>query len=106
MTGFDRIRKALQTGLRLAPSQNDPWHGTAASGSRWTAQQIARLRAEGRDPDTVKSCDVGVQVQNRRDWAMPPEIKPVLCPMLARTKNGRRALIITPSGDKIWKDVI
>lgn len=104
MAAADFIRKALLSGRRVAPSQPDPWHGTPAPGSRWTYQQIAKLKAEGRDPDTVRSCTVGVETQN--DWAMPPQRKPILCPMLTKTKSGARALIITPAGDKIWKDIL
>lgn len=106
MGAGDFIRKALQTGRRVAPSAPDTWHGTAAPGSRWTYQQHAVLKAEGIPPELVKTATVGVQVQNKLNWAMPTQTRPVLCPRLAITRNGRRALIITPAGDKLWKDIV
>lgn len=106
MIGMDLIKSALQSGRRVAPSQTDTWHGTPVSGSLWTAQQLATLRAERVSPFAIKSCTVGVQVQSTRDWAMPPETKPILVPILAKTRNGKRAKIVTPAGDKIWKDII
>ena len=106
MRPADFIRKALQTGRRVAPSQHDPWHGTPAPGSMWTYQQLAALKEAGILPEAIKTATVGVQVQNTLNWAMPPQTRPIVCPRLAVTRNGRRALIITPAGDKLWKDIV
>lgn len=34
----------------------------------------------------------------------PPEIVEVACPIIARTKDRKRVLVIAPAGDKIWMD--
>lgn len=106
MSGIvDRVAEALRTGRRITPSAHDPWHGDPLRGSRWTRQQVTKLKAEGRNPDTIAACQVPLQIQNRADWTMPAETRLLLCPMLAKARSGRRALIISPAGDKLWMDV-
>lgn len=99
----ERIAEALRSGPRITPSQRDSWHGTPAPGSRWTAQQLRTIVAEGRDPDTIATTMVPVKVESR--WGGPPDTVQILCPMLARTRTKKRALIISPAGDKLWKDL-
>lgn len=99
------IRRAQLSGRKITPSHMDPWHGDPAPGSRWTVQQEKTVRAEGRNPDTIKGCMVPVLIQNQLDWAMPYQTIYVHCPELARTKGGIRALIVMPIGDKAWMKV-
>ena len=91
----------------VTPSQTSPWHGTPGpDGARWTVEQLETLVGEGRDPVHVDSATVAVRLENRGDWTMPGPVKVLLVPCLARTRFGRRALIIAPAGDKLWKDIV
>jgi hypothetical protein len=101
----EQIADALRGGLRVAPSRPDPWAGTLVPGSPWTRQQLAVLAAERKDPATVNRFAVAMERVNPADWGLPPEKFDLECPQLARTRSGRRVLIVTPSGDRIWRDV-
>lgn len=98
------IDDALRSGRRISPSFNDLWHGTPAAGSRWTVQQMRTMEADGRNPARTRTYQVPLLIQNRTDWALPPEVTHVLCPLIAMAKNGLRVLVITPCGDKKWTD--
>jgi hypothetical protein len=96
------IAAALRSGPRVAPSRHDPWHGTRAQGSMWTAEQLATLERLNLDPVRVKRCQVPLQVETRANWTMPPDTVRILCPELARTRDKKRVKIITPAGDLAW----
>jgi hypothetical protein len=88
------------------PSATSPWHGDPMPGSRWSRQQVATLRRLGfLNPEMVATVTVTIRLQNRTDWTMPGPTRDLLVPMLSKTRNGRRALIVAPAGDRIWKDV-
>jgi hypothetical protein len=89
----------------LNPSRISPWHGTAAAGSRWSIEQIETLKAERRDPDTVSTAWITLMVHVGGDRTRAAVPRDLLVPALARTRRGNRALIVTPGGSKIWKDI-
>lgn len=111
----EQIKLALQSGARINPSRSETfpglWAGTAAPGSRWTVQQLARMRID---------LDKAVSEQTRFSLAVvallrDPEAiegftipltggRVIICPLLARSRDGMRVLIITPSGEKKWTD--
>lgn len=95
----------VRGGQRVAPSSNDPWTGHRVLGSSWTAQQLAVLREEGRNPDRVTRFAVPMQRPNTQNWALPPDRFLLDVPELARSRCRTRVLIVTPSGDKIWRKV-
>lgn len=89
----------------LNPSRISPWHGTPAAGSRWSIEQIAVIKAERKDPDTVSTAWITLMVHVGGDRSRAAVSRDLLVPTLARTRRGNRALIVTPGGHKIWKDV-
>lgn len=114
----EAIDRALRGGARIQPS--DPgswpgaWRGTPAPGSRWTQEQLRvmhqdleRARAGAgrfaaatiallRRPEDVAGHRVAINLGRAGAG--------IECPLLARSKDGTRLLIITPAGEKQWID--
>lgn len=111
----EQIKLALQNGARINPSRSetfpDLWCGTAVPGSRWTAQQLARMRVDLDKALTERTRFSGAVIALLREpetleaFSIPlTGGRVVLCPLLARSRDGKRVLIITPSGEKKWTD--
>ena len=92
----DEMKRILQSAPRVTPSNPNTfpgmWEGQRAEGSRWTAAQLVTLR---REPEAVEAWWIELSDGSRVD-----------CPLLARSKDGRRIFIIAPGGDKVWRDAV
>ncbi|WP_242186401.1 hypothetical protein [Sphingomonas sp. CARO-RG-8B-R24-01] len=107
MDEAERIRIALVSGPRLNPSFNDVWHGKAVEGSPWTQEQLATLKRMGRSTTKVWWYDVPLLYPNDRPGADvydPYITKYLRCPLIVKSRDGRRVKIIAPSGDVKWTD--
>jgi hypothetical protein len=109
------IKIALQSGPRVAPSRPDShpamWVGRLAPNSRWTERQLAKLKADYEHALTMDSGLGRAIVRKLRDpeqvegwWIELSNGARVECPLLARAKGQPRVLIITPGGDKVWRE--
>lgn len=115
----DEINAALLHGARINPSRPETFPdigerftpGTPVPGSRWTAEQLATIRAE-RDRLTALRFPWALAAAAR--LADPATVPTTLvemtdggaleCPVLARTRDRRRVLIVSPRGDRLWTD--
>ncbi len=63
------------------------------------------MRETGRDPNTVETLTV-YSVTTVREFYVPVgdkmPIYDITCPVLARSRDGTKALVVSPTGDKIW----
>ena len=114
------IDRALRNGPRVSPSRTDPWVGTTEPGSRWTRQQNATLRREldlARTSDDRRARAVIARLrdlervetfEHRRVAGRTADMRTIYevttCPLLATSRDGKRALIVAPGGDKLWVD--
>jgi hypothetical protein len=110
------IKIALQSGPRVIPSRVDTWPqmwvGDRAPNSRWTVRQLAKLKSELEHAMTINSGLGRAIVRKLRDpdqvegwWMELTDGSKVECPLLATSKRRPpRILIITPGGDKIWRE--
>lgn len=110
------IKIALQSAPRVNPSRVDTypemWAGKRAEGSRWTPRQLAKLKSELDKAKAVNSRLAHAVVAKLREpekvegwWMELSDGSRIECPLLARTKKRpARILIITPGGDKIWRE--
>lgn len=109
------IKIALQSGPRVAPSRPDTWPqmwaGDRAPNSRWSVKQLARLKVEldlakGADSRLAHAVVAKLREPERVEaWKLElSDGSTIDCPLLARTKDRRRVLIITPGGDKVWRE--
>lgn len=113
----DEINQALLLGARINPSRPETFPGiertftpgTPVAGSRWSAEQLAAIRAE-RDRLTALAFPWALTAAAR---LADPEAVPttlvemtdggaLACPVLARTRDRRRVLIVSPRGDRLW----
>lgn len=100
------IKIALQSGPKVRPSMHDVWQGTAVENSPWTKEQIATLekRRPGSSAKKVWSYQVPLLMPNPSDpWDIYKTIY-LRCPLLVKSRDGRRVKIITPSGEIKWTD--
>lgn len=116
----EEIDRALRSGPRITPSKTDPWVGTPDKPSRWTRQQNATLRREldlARASDDRRARAVIARLrdlervetfEHRQPMGRTANGRPIvekhLCPCLATSRDGKRALIVAPGGDKLWVD--
>ncbi|MDH7973715.1 hypothetical protein QH494_16100 [Sphingomonas sp. AR_OL41] len=100
-----QLADMVRRGPRLAPSDPRLWVGTTVIGSSWTREQLAVLEEEGRDPHRIPRFPVLMQRPSPHGWTMPPEQFLRDMPELARTRDRLSVLIVTPSGDKVWRKV-
>lgn len=114
----EEIDRALRSGPRITPSRPDPWHGNPEPGSRWTRQQNATLRREldlARSSSDRRARAVAARLcdlervetfEHRRPVGRTADLRTIyekhLCPCLATSRDGKRALIVAPGGDKLW----
>lgn len=91
------IDQALRSGARITPSRPDPWTGRRQPGARFTDEQLRKITDEGRDARTVQVVDVPLLGEDRHTV-----LASVTCPVFARSRNGRRILIVAPDGSKLW----
>ncbi|MCH4893975.1 hypothetical protein GO308_12705 [Sphingomonas sp. SFZ2018-12] len=91
------IDQALRSGPRITPSRHDPWTGRRQPGARFTDSQLLKITDEGRNPRTIEAVDIPLMEEDRR-----VVVATATCPVLARSRNGRRMLIVAPAGDKMW----
>jgi hypothetical protein len=85
----------------ITPSDIGPWDGTPVEGSPYTVQQHHYMKAE-RPRWTKFQCHmVTLKWPGVTQWTPPTETQ-VACPIIARTKDRKRVLIIAPAGDKLW----
>lgn len=87
---------------RVAPSNISPWEGTPVNGSPWTQQQLQVLATDRGGRTDFPSRPVKLQMPAPTLSSPPPEPYFVDCPIIARTRSGKRVLIVTPRGHKIW----
>ena len=109
----EEIKLALVNGHRMNPSRVDTypgmWTGTPAVGSRWTVQQLAGLQRELNAAKESTSRFAHAVIARLRNFerveahSVDLETHFVECPLLARSKDRSRVLIIAPGGDKIWR---
>ncbi|MCW2395872.1 MULTISPECIES: hypothetical protein [unclassified Sphingobium] len=87
--------------MTLTPSAMSKWEGTPVAGSRFTAQQHYAM-ADAR-PGWVRmpAHIVKLTYPSVLQWG-EPTIVLAPCPIIARTRDGTRRLIVTPSGEKMW----
>ncbi|MDH4746649.1 hypothetical protein OMP43_21720 [Sphingomonas sp. CBMAI 2297] len=106
------IKQALLTGYRVQPSRIDTfpniWIGEPQIGSQWTVEQLARIEKERTGAEALKSRFGDILAAKLR---LPERVEShtvdlgshsVLCPLLARSRDLHRVLIIAPGGDKLW----
>ncbi|WP_380925420.1 hypothetical protein [Sphingomonas leidyi] len=117
MTGHlspEAIKQALLTGARVQPSRMETfpgiWIGEPKIGSRWTVEQLARIEKE-RDEAAALGSRFGDIVaaklrapEHIEGFTVALSSHSVLCPLLARSKDRHRVLIIAPGGEKLWVD--
>lgn len=87
----------------VTPSKTTPWEGTPVEGSRYTAQQLAIMKAERPTWIGFKVREVKLTYPGATQWT-PPTVVFVPCPIIAWTKDRKRVLVIAPGGDKLWMD--
>jgi hypothetical protein len=87
----------------VTPSKISIWEGTPVEGMRYTAQQLAAMKAER--PGWARFHDrmVKLTYPSVTAWGPPTEVM-VPCPIIAWSKDRKRVLAITPAGDQQWMD--
>lgn len=87
--------------IYIAPSKEpSPWCGVIVAGERFTAQQIAALRARGLDPVTARAITVRRNVPMADMWWPTFDLTPVYefeCPIVGTRADGRFN-VIAPIG--------
>lgn len=108
----EQIRLALVSGVRVQPSRIDTfpgvWEGVPKPRSRWTVQQYAKLESELAAAKATEGRVAAAIVRKLwnlervEGWTVDLGTHSVECPLLARTRNHARVLIISPGGEKLW----
>jgi hypothetical protein len=100
------VKIALQSWPKVRPSYHDVWQGRKVEGSPWTLEQIATLekRKPGSSEKRVWWYDVPLLMPRADDPWAPYRTIYLRCPLLAKSGDGRRVKIITPSGEIKWTD--
>ena len=87
----------------ITPSITSAWEGTPVEGSPYTRQQLHVMKQERPHWTRFDNHPVTLTARPQQPWDEPEQIV-VLCPIIARTKDRKRVLIIAPGGDKKWMD--
>ena len=106
------VERDLELSLRrnrvITPSNISPWFGTWEGDAVYTLQQIAIVKAMGKDIDALDHIDVRVPVSDRDVWAPlgTKMVHLVRCPVIQRRPSDGRLKVITPIGDAklVWPD--
>ena len=86
----------------ITPSRTSPWEGTPVEGMRYTRQQLYAMKVER--PTWAKFEDCMVNLAWRQRFGSTAATASVPCPIIARSRDRKRVLVIAPGGDKIWLD--
>lgn len=86
----------------ISPSKMDDWAGDPDPGEEFTPMQLLVMKRER--PDWTYYRKFEVDLYEPGTFGRKPPAKIVPCPVLARSGNRKRVLIVTPAGTKKWMD--
>ena len=91
----------------ITPSKMDPWRGRWEAGARFSNGQISAAGRHGLDLNDCETFVYTRAVPLREVYVPIGQERPTesfTCPVLRRSRNGKRVEVITPLGYRQWVD--
>jgi hypothetical protein len=99
------VLRTLPAG-RITPSKPNFWggRGTPVEGSPFTYEQLQTMARERPSLTTFERFRHKIQPAHKSLMGPPPDPIFIVCPVICRSRDRTRVLVVTPSGYKEWVD--